>query len=84
MAGTKIGGLKASQTNKLKYGEDFYKRIGSTGGKKSRGGGFAQDNELASLAGRLGGLKSRRGLSGLEIDQDAVNSAKSEIKSYRR
>ena len=83
MAGNRVGGLKAGVTNKQKYGEDFYRRIGATGGKKSRGGGFAQDSDLARLAGRLGGLKSRRG-NPSPIDVDAVESAKREIKSYRR
>lgn len=54
------GGLKAAQTNKERHGEDFYVRIGAMGGKKSRGGGFAKNPELASIAGRKGGLRSRR------------------------
>lgn len=33
MAGTKAGGLKAAATNKAKYGEGFYARIGRMGGK---------------------------------------------------
>lgn len=61
MAGTKQGGLSAAQTNKEKYGEDFYRRIGAKGGKKSTTGGFFANRELASKAGRIGGLKSRRG-----------------------
>lgn len=83
MAGTKQGGLKASQTNKLRYGDDFYRRIGANGGKKSRGGGFAQDSDLASLAGRLGGLKSRRG-NPSPLDETAISQAKIQIKEYRR
>lgn len=55
-----IGGLKASETNRKLYGEDFYQRIGRLGGKKSRGGGFASNRELASRAGRIGGMKSKR------------------------
>ena len=61
MAGTKQGGLNAAKTNKEKYGEDFYRRIGAKGGKKSTTGGFFANRELASKAGRIGGLKSRRG-----------------------
>ena len=60
MAGTKIGGIKAAQTNMKKYGKDFYKKIGSEGGKLGRTGGFAANRELASSAGRKGGLISRR------------------------
>lgn len=33
MSGTKAGGLKCAAKNKLIYGDDFYKRIGSIGGK---------------------------------------------------
>lgn len=69
MAGTAIGGAKAAQTNKKKYGNDFYKRIGQSGGKKGNTGGFASDvvgkdgltgRERASKVGVLGGKKSRR------------------------
>ena len=61
MAGTKAGGQAAAATNKKKYGDDFYARIGSKGGKLGRTGGFAADRELARRAGRIGGLISRRG-----------------------
>lgn len=60
MPGTKAGGLKAAKTNKDRYGEDFYSMIGAAGGKISRGGGFAANRQLARIAGRKGGLKSRR------------------------
>lgn len=63
MGATREGGLKAAITNKMRYGEDFYRKIGTLGGKKSRGGGFAANRELASIVGRKGGLKSRRGKS---------------------
>lgn len=61
MAGNRQGGLKAAQTNIAKFGKNFYRNIGSAGGKKSRGGGFAANPELARQAGRKGGLKSKRG-----------------------
>ena len=61
MSGTKIGGLKAAITNKEKHGKDFYKLIGSKGGQNGHTGGFFADRELARRAGRIGGLKSRRG-----------------------
>ena len=63
MAGTREGGLKAQATNKLRYGDNFYKGIGKLGGTKSRGGGFAANPELARLAGAKGGKISRRGKS---------------------
>lgn len=70
MAGSREGGLKAAATNKAKYGRGFYAHIGSIGGKKSQGGGFASSKvgkdgltgaERAREAGRKGGLISRRG-----------------------
>jgi len=60
MAGTIEGGIKAAETNIKKYGEDFYQKIGSIGGKIGKTGGFAANRELASIAGRKGGTKSRR------------------------
>mgnify|MGYP006363290491 FL=1 len=60
MAGTKEGGRAAAQTNKTKYGADFYARIGAKGGKKGRTGGFFADRELARIAGAKGGKISRR------------------------
>lgn len=61
MAGTKAGGLKAAATNKAKYGKGFYSRIGKKGGQNGRTGGFATNPKLAKIAGRKGGLISRRG-----------------------
>lgn len=72
MSGTSTGGVKAAQTNKTRYGSDFYRIIGAKGGSISRGGGFAQDNrtilqklmgvpKLASVAGAKGGHISKRG-----------------------
>ena len=61
MAGTKAGGLKAAATNKAKYGKDFYRKAGRKGGKAGNTGGFATNPELAKIAGRKGGLISRRG-----------------------
>jgi hypothetical protein len=63
MAGTPAGGAKAAATNKTKYGQDFYARIGSMGGRAGHTGGFYANRELARIAGRKGGLKSRRGPS---------------------
>ena len=61
MAGTKAGGEAAAATNKAKYGADFYARIGAKGGKRGRTGGFFANRELARIAGRKGGMISRRG-----------------------
>lgn len=61
MSGTKAGGRKASITNRLKHGEDFYERIGRKGGRNGHTGGFASNHELAKEAGRKGGKISKRG-----------------------
>lgn len=55
------GGRSAAKTNKERYGEDYYRRIGAMGGRKSRGGGFSRVEGLARRAGRLGGLNSKVG-----------------------
>jgi len=60
MAGTKAGGKAAAQTNKTKYGPEFYARIGAMGGKKGKTGGFYANRELARVAGAKGGRISRR------------------------
>ena len=70
MAGTLEGGKKAAAKNKAKYGDNFYAKIGRKGGIRSSTGGFAdlkvgKDGltgwERAKIAGRKGGLVSRRG-----------------------
>lgn len=60
MAGTKAGGQAAAATNKRKYGEDFYGRIGAKGGKLGKTGGFFANRDLARRAGAKGGTISRR------------------------
>ena len=60
MAGTKAGGLKAAQKN-MANDPDFYRRIGSIGGKNGNTGGSAADRELARRAGAKGGRVSKRG-----------------------
>lgn len=69
MSGTVSGGKITASINRARYGEDFYKRIGAIGGKKSRNGGFASSKvgedgltglERARIAGIRGGRKSRR------------------------
>lgn len=61
MPGTVAGGRKARETNYKKHGADFYKRIGTVGGRNGHTGGFAANQALASVAGRIGGMRSRRG-----------------------
>lgn len=62
MAGTKIGGMKAAYTNRLRHGLDFYVRIGAKGGRNGHTGGFAaMTPERRSECGRKGGSISRRG-----------------------
>lgn len=61
MAGNRAGGKKAAATNKLKHGPDFYREIGRRGGRNGHTGGFAANPELAKIAGRIGGKKSKRG-----------------------
>jgi general stress protein YciG len=63
MAGTKAGGQKAAETNKRKYGKDFYANIGREGGKNGHTGGFAANPMLARIAGSKGGRLSKRGPS---------------------
>lgn len=67
MAGTVAGGRRAAKTNALKYGADFYARIGRKGGRNGHTGGFAADPERARIAGAKGGSKSRRGPAKLRI-----------------
>lgn len=72
MAGTKGGGKAAAATNKRKYGDDFYAKIGAEGGKNGRQGkGFSAhkickcaeiigEHKLQQCAGKRGGTASRR------------------------
>ena len=62
MSGTRSGGIKASETNKKKYGSDFYREIGRKGGKACVPKGFAiMGTERTSDAGKKGGKISKRG-----------------------
>lgn len=61
MSGNRNGGMKAAATNKKRYGDGFYARIGAKGGRNGHTGGFAANRELASVAGAKGGrISSRR------------------------
>lgn len=61
MPGTREGGLKAAKTNLKRHGKDFYRIIGTEGGKRGKTGGFYVHRELASIVGAKGGSISRRG-----------------------
>lgn len=61
MCGTKVGGLKAAETNKKKYGEDFYVNMGRKGGLAQVPKGFSMNVKLARKAGKKGGKTSKRG-----------------------
>lgn len=66
MSGTRAGGAKAAKMNKQLYGDDFYRKIGSKGGrqKSSKPRGFAAHPELARTAGAKGGrMSSRKGVA---------------------
>lgn len=60
MSGTKEGGKKAAAKMKAKYGDNFFANIGRKGGMNGHTGGFAGNKELARVAGKKGGMKSRR------------------------
>lgn len=63
MAGNLEGGKRAAETNKRKYGADWYQRIGSLGGKADTlmpKGFAAAPKEKRIEWGRKGGRISRR------------------------
>ena len=80
MSGTTAGGRKASITNRLKHGEDFYERIGRKGGQNGHTGGFASNHELAKEAGRKGGRVSKRGKQKTPLKQHYVGNKKANLK----
>ena len=60
MAGTVAGGMAAKETNLIKYGADFYSRIGKIGGSAKVPKGFAISGKAVE-AGIKGGSISKRG-----------------------
>lgn len=73
MPGNRAGGLKAAETNKRLYGEDFYKKMGHAGGTAwtNKPKGFAANPALAKEAGRKGGSKTKRGFKWLgDVDKE--------------
>ena len=62
MAGTKVGGLKARETNYQNHGKDFYREMGRKGGRvRSPFKGFGSNHQRAVDAGCKGGKISKRG-----------------------
>lgn len=63
MAGTKAGAAKAARTNRERYGENFYRQIGSQSWKnpeRSRVTGFAKlPKEVVVELGRKGGQQNK-------------------------
>lgn len=80
MAGTTAGSQKAAETNKKKYGDGFYARIGQKGGRNGHTGGFAANPELAKIAGRKGGLISKRGPAKKHLEIIKVDSEEQAIE----
>ena len=87
MSGTVSGGKKAAQKNITRHGKNFYKEIGSKGGKNSKRGGFASEKigkdgltglERAKLAGRKGGTISKRGPA-IRLTTDKIKKIKEEL-----
>lgn len=97
MSGTIKGGKKAAITNKLKHGVNFYKEIGSKGGRNGHTGGFASDvvgkdgltgSERAKIAGKKGGKLSKRGKSprdenGNVIHTSAYTTEREHVATYK-
>ena len=72
MPGNREGGKKTAKKVKARLGDDFYKKIGAKGGRKSRNGGFAKNVKCncdvisephltQNCAGIKGGRKGKRG-----------------------
>jgi len=57
---TRAGGLRAVATNERRYGEDFYRAIGSKRRSHFSRRRIRKQHELAVEAGRKGGMTSRR------------------------
>lgn len=60
MVTDEAGGSKIRKTIEERYGKDYWRKIGSKGGKATGMKGFALNPELARTAGRKGGKKNTR------------------------
>lgn len=56
----KDSGSKVRKTIEERYGKDYWRKIGSKGGKATGMKGFALNPELARMAGKKGGKISTR------------------------
>lgn len=72
MVGTRAGWQKAQATILEKYGPNFYKEIGRKGGKKSSGGYFKGNPEVARLCGKKGGRISLKGYKLIKKEDGGV------------
>lgn len=98
MAGTRDGGRKAAETNRAKYGPNFYSNIGRKGGVRGHDGGFASKGigkdgltgpERAKIYGSVGGKVSKRGRARVELTEEdrekiAVARHEASIKAVKR
>lgn len=55
MPGTRIGAKKFAKRMKAQHGKNYFKELGSKGGKLSTGGGFTGDSDRARIEGAKGG-----------------------------
>lgn len=83
MAGTIEGGRKAAAKN-LANDPNFYSKIGRKGGENGNTGGFASPEkgndgftgkERARIAGRVGGMTSRRGKPAIKLTRNERKEA---------
>lgn len=82
MSGNRLGGLKTAKINKAKYGDDFYVRVGRSGGIKSAKKGFAlMSPEKRKAAGSKGGSISRRGVAIYGRDENGKALTKNQYLS---
>lgn len=70
MTQTKEGARKAVESTLARYGKDFYRTIGRKGGRSGNTGGFHANPALARIAGRKGGLISRKKVKNYHLYQD--------------
>jgi general stress protein YciG len=60
MPGTLEGGSKTADTNKKKYGADYYVKLGKLGGKAGTGHKFGHGKVDPHEAGRKGGKATKK------------------------